>query len=586
MGAITSTRKQPREPGGTRPKPTKKAQKSSAGEAPTASEKRHEKLVEDDVSNVIGKSKPVCEAKLVDTRRPRSEPSPSFPARLAVTSQSAASKPLQGSRSPARASPLDPTSTALQLESENKPSRLVRAIQRLTRLPACKVHKPSIHFQASAEAALHNWEMLRKKGNSLPRLLLEQPFSVMTPGSEFRSVKQLEKLLASHPLWERWEVGLSHGVTYPLEPYSENEMKLDLAAQLERGNHQSAKACLGVLDKLNAEDVEHGYSFCLPVEALHDIEKSAVAPHGVVHQGTINELGQLITKDRPTHDQSFAARPGGKSINDRCVMELLTPCMFGHALLRIIHFILHLRTRFPQKRIFLQKVDFKSAYRRMHLSAGMAAKCVTVVRKLAYVSLRLPFGGRPCPSLWSDFSETITDLSNAIANDESWDPDTLHSPLQHLIPKTVTEPDGIPFEQARPMSVTVPDSDGVYKSDVFIDDVISVVLDDDEGCKRGAAASLLAIHAVCRPVSVCEPVPRNELTAEKKLIAESLLEEVKTTLGWLLDTRRLLISLNMEKYSAWAAAIIFILITESCGYEDLETLVGRLNHVCFIIPAA
>jgi hypothetical protein len=158
--------------------------------------------------------------------------------------------------------------------------------------------------------------MLQEKGNNLPRLLLEQPFSVMTPGSEFQPVEHLAGLLASHPLWGRWEEGLNHGVTYPLEPYSDHDMKLDLAAQLKRGNHQSAKASVGVLDKLNAKDVEHGYSFCLPVEALPEIDELAIAPHGVVHQGNINELGQLITKDRPTHDQSFAARPGGKSIND------------------------------------------------------------------------------------------------------------------------------------------------------------------------------------------------------------------------------------------------------------------------------
>jgi hypothetical protein len=79
-------------------------------------------------------------------------------------------------------------------------------------------------------------------------------------------------------------------------------MKLDLAAQLERGNHQSAKASLGVLDKL-----KHGYSFCLPAEVLPEIDELAVAPLGVVHQGTINEMGQLIPKDCPTHGQSFAA---------------------------------------------------------------------------------------------------------------------------------------------------------------------------------------------------------------------------------------------------------------------------------------
>jgi hypothetical protein len=81
----------------------------------------------------------------------------------------------------------------------------------------------------------------------------------------------------------------------------------------------------------------------------------------------------------------------------------------------------------------------------------MAAKCVTVVRNLAYVSLYLPFGGRPSPSLWSNFLETITGLSNAIANDESWGLEKLCSPLQHLISKTVAELDDILVEQALPI---------------------------------------------------------------------------------------------------------------------------------------
>jgi hypothetical protein len=96
----------------------------------------------------------------------------------------------------------------------------------------------------------------------------------------------------------------------------------------------------------------------------------------------------------------------------------------------------------------------------------------------------------------------------------------------------------------------------------------------------------LAIHTVGRPVANPEPVPRHELTAEKKLIAESLLEEVKTTLGWLLDTRRLIIGLTMDKFAEWSASIHFMVIMEKCSYADLDTLVGRLNHVCFIIPTA
>jgi hypothetical protein len=58
------------------------------------------------------------------------------------------------------------------------------------------------------------------------------------------------------------------------------------------------------------------------------------------------------------------------------------------------------------------------------------------------------------------------------------------------------------------------------------------------------------------------------------------------TLGWLLDTRHLLIGLSMDKHSTWAAAAWMMLLAESCHYESLETLGGQLNHVCSIMPQA
>jgi hypothetical protein len=240
-------------------------------------------------------------------------------------------------------------------------------------------------------AALENWRLLREKGCSLSRLLLKQPFSVLAPGSEFRPIHELEKLLQCHPLWPRWELALTQGAAYPLEDYLAADMALDLEAQLARGNHQSVLACLDKLKALNSVDVTHGYSFCLPVVALRNIEGTAAGPHGMAHQDTINEFGESVKKDRPTHDQTFSARKEGQSINKRYLMDLFTPCVFGHALLRIIHFVLHLCHLFPTTKIFIQKMDFKSAYRRMHLSMDMTSKCTTVVKDLAYLSLRLLF---------------------------------------------------------------------------------------------------------------------------------------------------------------------------------------------------
>jgi hypothetical protein len=128
----------------------------------------------------------------------------------------------------------------------------------------------------------------------------------------------------------------------------------------------------------------------------------------------------------------------------------------------------------------------------------------------------MPFGGRPCPSIWSDVSETIPDLSSSLAADPTWDPVTLHSPLQHLIPATVSEPDDVPFAVVLPVTLDIPTEDREdYKADIFIDDVISVMLDDRAVCAKGAAALLLTIHTVSCPVADLEPVQQNELTVDK-----------------------------------------------------------------------
>jgi hypothetical protein len=42
----------------------------------------------------------------------------------------------------------------------------------------------------------------------------------------------------------------------------------------------------------------------------------------------------------------------------------------------------------------------------------------------------------------------------------------------------------------------------------------------------------------------------------------------------------------MEKFVAWLAPIHFMVIVEACSYNELEMLVGCLNHVYFIILLA
>jgi hypothetical protein len=54
----------------------------------------------------------------------------------------------------------------------------------------------------------------------------------------------------------------------------------------------------------------------------------------------------------------------------------------------------------------------------------------------------------------------------------------------------------------------------------------------------------------------------------------------------MLNTRGLLISLPEDKYQAWTESVKCILASATCTRDNLETLVGQLNHVAHIIPMA
>jgi hypothetical protein len=43
-------------------------------------------------------------------------------------------------------------------------------------------------------------------------------------------------------------------------------------------------------------------------------------------------------------------------------LEDFMPCMFGKALLRMVNWTVAARQKFPNKRIFASKIDFKSTF--------------------------------------------------------------------------------------------------------------------------------------------------------------------------------------------------------------------------------
>jgi hypothetical protein len=87
-----------------------------------------------------------------------------------------------------------------------------------------------------------------------------------------------------------------------------------------------------------------------------------------------------------------------------------------------------------------------------------------------------------------------------------------------------------------------------------------------------------------QPLDNTDDIPRVDIISSKKLQAEGTFEEVKIVLGWVVNTRSLVISLPSDKYKRWSEDINKMISSGKSSNELLESTIGRLNHVAVIIP--
>jgi hypothetical protein len=241
----------------------------------------------------------------------------------------------------------------------------------------------------------------------------------------------------------------------------------------------------------------------------------------------------------------------GQSVNKRIIKEKLDKLYYGHCLSRLLHYIISLHIAYPETKIFIAKTDFKGAYRRVSLHGNTAAKCIITMGDFSLISLRLTFGGYPCPNEFCVVSEACADLANDILQSQNWDPTKLHSPHTIILPIENDSADPTPFAKGLDLDVDLfPDLRG--KVDIYIDDGITIVPDLGDNKVRGANAMALAIHPMLRPVSPVEPIKRDDCLSLSKLAAEGIPSESATILGWNANSRTLTISLPSEKIRTWS----------------------------------
>ena len=141
-----------------------------------------------------------------------------------------------------------------------------------------------------------------------------------------------------------------------------------------------------------------------------------------------------------------------------------------------------LRWRFPKEKIFIAKFNFSGAYRQLTQSATTAVQSILVSSALAFIYLRMTFGGAANPPAWSSASEMICDLANELPQITDWNPSEINNPDQQIDVVPKFQPQSEPIHPAKPMSVELPIEDNEHAShlgrnDCYLDDIIAVMLD-------------------------------------------------------------------------------------------------------------
>jgi hypothetical protein len=369
---------------------------------------------------------------------------------------------------------------------------------------------------------------------------------------------------------------------------TEPEREKEVLAMLQRGNHKSAQEEPAIVEQLLSKDVVHGFSMVIPIELVPLIPNAMVQPVGLAKQWTLDEKGNRKIKHRITQDLSYSetSKEEPLSINSCIDMEQYPEMVHGWALPRIMHFIVALRLAWPQRTIFISKYDCSDAHRRMAHSALAVAQTITTCLALAFVYFRITFRGSPNPPIWCNFSEMVADLANEIGLCKEWDPVEIRSPDQPATPEPKRLDPLIPHAQGREMAIFVPPLEA-GKVDVFIDDLIDTFPGSVRNLAQKPHAVPLAMHVTSRPhAGKSEALLRRAMLSMLKLVAEGSPSEQQIVLGWLLDTRRLLISLPSDKYEAWLRTINRLIKDTGCLKEELDALEGQLNHAAYVIPLA
>ncbi|GFH53887.1 hypothetical protein CTEN210_10363 [Chaetoceros tenuissimus] len=488
---------------------------------------------------------------------------------------------------------LDGTTRAPSPPSKSPPTievmkrDFVSNIARILNSPSLELPPPPFMFENTERAKIFNSKLIEEFDYDLDRLFDAHLYSAVHPGAEFRSSEEVECLLSVHKDWEKLKKIMDEGVDLGVsDERTEQEKLSDFQEAFDKGNSSTMKdpEAKKSVKENQFKEVDHGRAIPITLECAAKLKDAGITPLGCAVQWTIDEMGKPQIKRRTTHNLS-SQWGSGKSLNEMVEEDKLEEIYYGPCLKRCSFQIHQMRLNNPLIPILLAKFDIDAAFRRMSVLLRYSPMFLSVLDDTAYLDLRMPFGSNQGPGKFCLVSETVTDVANHLMNNEFFDPKKLKSSFSDSVPRTNVLPEDIEFGFAIPLLHETEERRSYW--DVFVDDMINILLKDIEMEAKAREAAAIALELLFRPLAKNEYIKRNTILKITKLRAEGRLEELKIVLGWLFNTRLFRIYIPDEKGRRWLHDLSSI-IDKGCSSDwvtkqELESLIGKLNeaaHIC------
>lgn len=347
----------------------------------------------------------------------------------------------------------------------------------------------------------------------------------------------------------------------------------NLRAFRSYGNHRSVLEDPATMTKAIVKDERNSHLLHLPEWTAEFVPNLHVSPLAL-----LKKKGKF----RLIFDATFRPQEWCTAINDITHKDDEPPVHLGTVFQRYLTWIWNLRISFPQEEILLWDDDVKSAFRHVRYMLHVIAAFAFIYMGLLFLPLGCVFGSNVSPAEWEIIGTARCQIAEAmaaawLASGRTPTPFEVMGRIQWPAPPAPATP----YVQAERDAVHegITDSAGREQPPryfMFVDD-----------CMLADIRRRMYVAIYCSLASLFlllgTPNPGRELVVALDKFADRDLSHRRVQLGFLIDTRLMLVLLPPEKKAALLAELKHWHDGRK-GFTAKEAarLLGSLQHACYV----